>query len=290
MKQLLSTVLLGSAFATDLDCLNETAYHLDLDSTSATFGETIATGKCGCLGFNPQVVGTDSTLAVQINLFDNEPLRGFQMTLIEESQGALKFESARTMGKSDGWEVWDMRNPDGSVTLLGFDLDGIDTQAGWEEALLEVMFSMSKTLPSHVSFYLGGEEIILSDSDGENVLCGYPDKQSPLTLEVNNWLSHQIGGELIPEQFALYSGFPNPFNPTATIRFDLPVDSHVRLSIYDITGREISVLARERFKSGKYSIQWQGVTDAGQLAASGIYYIRLAAGEVSRTSKLTLLK
>ena len=66
MKQLLSIVLLGSAFATDLDCLNETAYHLDLDSTSVTFGETIATGKCGCLGFNPQVVGTDSTLALQI--------------------------------------------------------------------------------------------------------------------------------------------------------------------------------------------------------------------------------
>ena len=289
MKQLLSIVLLGTVFAADLDCPNETANHIDLDSTSVTFGETIATGRCGCLGFNQQAVGTDSTLSLQINLFDNEPLRGFQLTLIEESQGAFKYEWARTKGKSNGWKVWDMKNPDGSVTLLGFDLNGNETQAGSEEALIEVMFSIRKKLPSHVSFYLGEEEIFLSDSDGENVICGYPDKQNPFTVKVN-WLSHQIGGELIPSWFALHPGFPNPFNPTSTIRFDLPFDSDVRLSVYDIVGREISVLAQDRFKSGRHFVQWQGVTDSGQLAPSGIYYIRLSAGKVSRTRKLTLLK
>tara|TARA_Y100000590_G_scaffold405777_1_gene494401 strand:- start:1421 stop:2290 length:870 start_codon:yes stop_codon:yes gene_type:complete len=289
VKQLLLTILLGSVFAADLDCPNETAYHVDLDSTSATFGETIASGQCGCLGFNSKAVATDSTLSLQINLFDNEPLRGFQLTLIEASEGALNFEWARTTGKSNGWEVWDTSNPDGSVTLLGFDLDGSETQAGSEGAFLEVLFSVSKILPSHLSFYLGEEEIFLSDRDGENVICGYPDKQNPLTLEVNR-LSHQIGGEMIPENFALHPGFPNPFNPTTTIRFDLPVDSDVRLSVYDIAGREILVLVQDRFKSGKHSVEWQGVTDSGQLAPSGIYYIRLNDGKVSQTRKLTLLK
>ena len=89
MKRLLSTILIGSAFAAEIDCPNETAYHVDLDSTSATFGETIATGQCGCLGFSSEVVGTDTSVALTLNVFDYEPLRGFQFTVIEESRLSL---------------------------------------------------------------------------------------------------------------------------------------------------------------------------------------------------------
>ncbi|MEE2876338.1 MAG: T9SS type A sorting domain-containing protein [Candidatus Neomarinimicrobiota bacterium] len=290
MKQLLSTILVGSAFAAEIDCPNETAYHVDLDSTSLTFGETVATGQCGCLGFNSEVVGTDSTLVLQVMVLDNEPLRGFQFTLMEESQKALEFEWARAIGKSDGWQVWDIRHPDGSVTLFGFDIDGGETQAGTEGVFLEVMFTVAKMLPSYVSFYLGKEkEVILSDNDGENIICSYPDRDNPLTVEVN-WLENQIGIELIPPRFALHPGFPNPFNPSTTIQFDLPMDSNVRISVYDIAGREIAVLTEERFRSGKYSIEWRGITDSGQWAPSGIYYIKLTTGEFSQTHKLTLLK
>ncbi len=290
MKRLLSTILIGSAFAAEIDCPDETAYHVDLDSTSATFGETIATGQCGCLGFSSEVVGTDTSVALTLNVFDYEPLRGFQFTVIEESRGALQFEWARATGKSDGWEVWDITNSDGSVTLFGFDLDGSETAAGTEGALLEVMFTVVKKLPTHVSFFLEEEgDVFLSDGDGENVICSFPDRANPLTLEVN-WLENQSGGDLIPSRFALHSAFPNPFNPSTTVRFDLPVETDVRVSVYDLVGREIAVLVQKKFQSGKHSLEWNGATDSGSSAPSGIYYIRLNAGQFSQTQKLTLLK
>lgn len=289
MKHLLSMVLL-SALTAGVDCPNETAYHVDLDSTSSTFGDTVATGQCGCLGFASTVVGTDTSVLVPIIVYDNEPLRGFQLNLRNNSEGALSFNWARAGGKSADWEIWGAERTDGSATVFGFDFDGGATAAGSEGVLVEVMFDVLRRLPSRLSFHLDPEQgLMLADVDGQNVLCSYPDEENPAVYEVN-WLSTAETGVAIPSRFALHQNYPNPFNPTTTFRFDLPADAEVRLAVYDVLGREIAHLAGGVHPAGVHRVKWTGQRADGSPAVSGIYYIRLVADNYSETRKLTLLR
>ena len=104
----------------------------------------------------------------------------------------------------------------------------------------------------------------------------------------------QTTGELsitkTPKFFHLYQNYPNPFNPTTTISFDLPEESRVSLTIYDITGRKIRVLADGRYPAGTHRVVWDGTDSRGQAVASGVYAYRLTAGKYMTTRKLLLIK
>jgi hypothetical protein len=91
--------------------------------------------------------------------------------------------------------------------------------------------------------------------------------------------------ESIPSQFTLSQNYPNPFNPSTTIRYELPKSSMVRVSVYDILGREVSVLVNERKNAGAYEVRF----DAAGLA-SAVYLYRLYAGDFTRTKRLMVLK
>ncbi len=79
--------------------------------------------------------------------------------------------------------------------------------------------------------------------------------------------------------------YPNPFNPTATITFDVPELQNVSVKIFNITGQLIETLINGNIESGKHEVIW----DAGNLP-SGIYFVQLKSGEKTITQKLTLLK
>jgi hypothetical protein len=78
-----------------------------------------------------------------------------------------------------------------------------------------------------------------------------------------------------PLTMMLASNYPNPFNPTTTIFFDLPKDGNVNLKIYDVTGRLVRVLVQEHKLAGAHTILWDGLDDAGQKVASGVYLYRI---------------
>jgi len=86
------------------------------------------------------------------------------------------------------------------------------------------------------------------------------------------------------------SSFPNPFNPSTTICFTLPVASEVTLSVYDLAGRRILDLHSGEMDQGSHEVQWHGVDFRGTPVTSGIYLYRLEAGERVVTRKMTLLK
>ena len=88
-----------------------------------------------------------------------------------------------------------------------------------------------------------------------------------------------------PAGFNLSQNFPNPFNSETTIEFEIPKSSFVRLSVYDVTGREIEVLANENLSAGKYEVKW----DAGKYS-SGVYLYRLLTDGFVHTRKMTLVK
>ena len=92
-------------------------------------------------------------------------------------------------------------------------------------------------------------------------------------------------GEGVPEAFALHQNYPNPFNPKTTIVFDLPQPGDFSLTVYDVLGREVSVLASGAYPAGRFKAVWDATG-----FASGVYVYRLQAGTYSATKTLILQK
>jgi hypothetical protein len=89
----------------------------------------------------------------------------------------------------------------------------------------------------------------------------------------------------VPRDLALEQNFPNPFNPTTVLSFRLPVAGSVRLTVYDLLGREVAVLVDERKAPGTYDVTFDGAR-----FASGMYLCRLTAGEGVASRKMLLTK
>ncbi|MCX6144404.1 MAG: M4 family metallopeptidase [Ignavibacteriales bacterium] len=98
----------------------------------------------------------------------------------------------------------------------------------------------------------------------------------------------------IPTEFRLHDNYPNPFNPSTKIEYDVPLRSHVRLAVYDILGQLVRTLVNSDLTNGHYSTSWDGTTETGRQVASGTYIYRLeASGSSSATvlsKKMVLLK
>jgi serine protease len=88
----------------------------------------------------------------------------------------------------------------------------------------------------------------------------------------------------IPGQYEL-KNYPNPFNPTTTIAFTVPVETYVRLDVYNILGQRVATLADGHHQAGSYTYEWDGSN-----VASGIYLYRLVTDQFSQTKQMVLLK
>ena len=96
--------------------------------------------------------------------------------------------------------------------------------------------------------------------------------------------SSELAAE-VPRDLTLSQNYPNPFNPSTVISYEITAQQHVRLNVYDVTGRLITVLVDQQQAPGAYQVTW----DAGQLA-SGVYIYRLEAGGQILTRNMTFVK
>jgi hypothetical protein len=94
-----------------------------------------------------------------------------------------------------------------------------------------------------------------------------------------------LPSEEVPRECALRQNFPNPFNPSTTIRYELPRASQVSLTVYDILGRQVSVLVNERRDAGVHEVKFDG-----SKVASGAYFYRLQAGDFVSSKRMLILK
>jgi hypothetical protein len=120
------------------------------------------------------------------------------------------------------------------------------------------------------------------------------DPVSPETvIPVQIFISYptQIAGKnVLPKTLALYANYPNPFNPTTTIAFDLPASGKVKLEIFNILGQRVKVLADSELPPGHYQYIWNTKTEDGQSLAAGIYFYKLQSGERTIVKKMILSK
>ena len=94
----------------------------------------------------------------------------------------------------------------------------------------------------------------------------------------------------ILNKFNIYQNYPNPFNPFTTLRYDLPEDGFVNLTVYDMVGNKINQLVNEVQNSGFKSVQWNATNNQGQPISAGVYLYTILVGDFRQTKKMILLK
>ena len=94
----------------------------------------------------------------------------------------------------------------------------------------------------------------------------------------------------LPSNIQIEEAYPNPFNPSTLIPYDIATESFVSIKIVDILGREVASLVNENKLPGKHHVRWFGKTNDYKQLPSGIYFVQLKAGPYSSLKKITLLK
>jgi hypothetical protein len=97
-------------------------------------------------------------------------------------------------------------------------------------------------------------------------------------------------GSALPSSIKVYPNYPNPFNPTTQIKYDLPKDSYVNIFIYDVMGKKIKSLFNNNQTSGYHSLRWDATNDIGESVSAGMYIYTIQADEYRATKKMVLLK
>ncbi|MGE5441255.1 MAG: T9SS type A sorting domain-containing protein [Bacteroidota bacterium] len=218
-------------------------------------------------------------------------IRGENGKIYQVNSTSVNSLSAYTIDKMPGKaasftasaELIDITDPFNMVTL-GRDL--CLTIGIYEESTDKQMNAISITLLGENS------ELLYSNNwDGSKTL--------PQRLNMNNGsgtikvlgsavLSSVEGEKVIPKEYALFQNYPNPFNPSTTIQYDLPEDSRVRIAVYDILGKEVSLIADGEIPAGRHQAVWNS-QDHGSFA-SGIYILRISAESLNSSKNLISTK
>ncbi len=209
---------------------------------------------------NTQVI--DSTLVqFVVNSVNDMPVAAMSMSV-----------SSNTVSFTD--ESNDNRDKDGGIVAWHWDFG--DNLTSEEQN------------PVHVYADSGSYQITLTVTDNAGA-------QSSIeaTVQIAAFVGLADGILAIPKEFQIHQNFPNPFNPTTTINYDIPKESHVRIELYDLSGRLINTFVDKKQQAGYYSIHWNATR-----YSSGVYFYRIqvndpangGAGIFSAVKKCILIK
>ena len=174
--------------------------------------------------------------------------------------------------------------------LNGYMIESNETQAG------EILFAASGNQPdleagtiAHLTFevlegFYGESSVTLSDvrvNENEVLDLG-------AEMIINYVLGISKAG--VPEVFALHQNYPNPFNPVTRINYDLPKDDLVKITVYDMMGRQVKTLINQSQTAGYRSVRWDATNNLGEPVSAGLYMYVIQAGEFRETRKMILLK
>jgi len=124
----------------------------------------------------------------------------------------------------------------------------------------------------------GLEDLIVGNTDGG---VRYFQRNADTNIE-----EHQVNSS----SYNLLPNYPNPFNPLTTIQYHLPKSTKVNISIFNMVGQRVKILENRYQQAGPYTVQWNGKDEKGYSLTSGIYILRLQAGEYRKSQKLILVR
>ena len=157
---------------------------------------------------------------------------------------------------------------------------------GEEEGLSVIIDSSNVVTVAYTAGWTGSGEITFIATDQTATALSGSDN-AVFTVEPSVTIVEEVE---IPTVFTLHQNYPNPFNPVTTLRYDLPDNNHVKLTIYDLNGREINRLVNTDQPAGHKSVQWNATDMHGKPVSAGVYLYQIQAGEFVQTRKMVLLK
>jgi hypothetical protein len=165
---------------------------------------------------------------------------------------------------------------------LYFSNDGGSTWQPIVTDLADSVLEYNWTVPAEATN--SGQVKVTQDNDTG---VDYSDASSSFTIDVSTGIkkSHNL-----PDEFVLHPAYPNPFNPTTTIRYELFESARVSLKIYNMVGEEIITLVNDTQPPGEKLVLWDAKNNLGQIVASGIYFYQLQVNGEVRTKKLIFMK
>jgi hypothetical protein len=126
----------------------------------------------------------------------------------------------------------------------------------------------------------GRLRVVLIDGDG---VLGYDSSDDVFAVRSSTGV-----GDAIPTVRRLYQNSPNPFSNVTHVRFDTPEAGLVLVKVFDLTGREVRLLADTWYPSGSHEVSWDARDATGHLVAEGIYFLRFQAGAFIDTKRMYL--
>jgi len=197
--------------------------------------------------------------------------RGIQFTLAADA--ALEFGTPLLAVNDAGTMVASHRAEDGTVSVVV-----INTSGGTVERSANLLVRLPYT-------YNGDRRnrtvVELTDLKA----AGMAGETLPIIIR-----EKRIDISVIPTIFALHQNYPNPFNPVTEIQFDVPVESQVTLTIYNIMGQEVTTLTNSTLQAGFHSVRWDGTNGQGEQISTGVYFYRLTSSAFTSTKKMIMVK
>jgi hypothetical protein len=139
-----------------------------------------------------------------------------------------------------------------------------------------------------ISFQYAPQSQEVSSVGLSNVMLANPHADSVgVTIEDLRWSNKSFADN---QSFVLGQNYPNPFNPSTQITYRLNKSSQVKLSVYDVTGREVRCLVDQYQASGDYRVEWNSSASNNMKLASGMYFARLSVDNQSMTRKMVMMK
>jgi hypothetical protein len=218
---------------------------------------------------------------LEVNLSNSEEIYGVQFSLHTSSDVALCQFERGTRTSASHWMVASYKPNDSTVNVVIISMESKTFSQG-QGGLGKISF-IAET-PNEIS-HATLTNVMITNSNADS-----------LGLAVNNLDWSNKAGSLAENKtsesksFALGNNFPNPFNPATKIAYQLNKPAQVRLSIYDITGREVNRLIDQHQNVGQYQIDWNSNDQGGQKMASGMYFARLSVDNESVTRKMVMAK
>ena len=178
----------------------------------------------------------------------------------------------------------------GVVATLGVD----DSQlAGTDPAGRPLVYTPNPLRPgSSVSHFdvSASPNLLMEPSFTSSVSPTDVDLTLPLFRDLGWFFGDATATPDVAQVTSLQGNYPNPFNPSTTIRFSLERASETKLKIFDVRGRDVRTLHAGRLGSGEHEMVWDGRNDDGRTVGSGIYFYRLVADGYRGTQRMVLLK
>jgi len=113
---------------------------------------------------------------------------------------------------------------------------------------------------------------------------------APAFSNILAWTTDEVEEVVVPLVTNLGVNFPNPFNPSTTIRFDLAKNDYVQIDVFNIRGQRVKTLINEYHEAGRFSVEWNGTDENGRQVGSGVYFYQMRTSDHLETRRMLLMK